>query len=285
MDLTLIKTIPITHILELHGIHPSKTNEQRWLYFSFTRHEKTPSLKVDLKKNLFFDHGSDQGGSVIDIVMLLKGFRVEESIEYLIEFDSTVNYERRNDSFQNDSVEAIQTIDKVIPLTHPALIEYSKSRGIEKNFLVQYCHQIHYTFGEKSFFAIGFKNDKGGYELRNKIFKSCTSPKWFSHLKKGNEKLIIFEGFFDFLSLLTANQKSRNGYDFLILNSVSFMEKIPSEIFTDYSEILLFLDNDAAGQKATNYFLSSLSNVTNCSTLYQPFKDVNEWLMNKPINT
>ncbi|MEY3499903.1 MAG: hypothetical protein RL308_1572 [Bacteroidota bacterium] len=281
MDTSLIKRIPIIQILENHGIQPAKTNSYSWFYYAFARHEKTPSLKVDLKKNLFFDHGSDQGGSVIDIVMLLKGFRVEEAIEYLIEFDSTVNYERRKDSFQNDSVEAVQTIDKVIPLAHPALIEYSKSRGIEKNFLVQYCHQIHYSVGEKSFFAIGFKNDKGGYELRNKIFKSCTSPKWFSHLKKGNEKLIIFEGFFDFLSLLTANQKSRNGYDFLILNSVSFMEKIPPEIFKDYSEILLFLDNDSAGQKATNYFLSSLSNTTDCSSLYAPFNDVNDWLTNK----
>lgn len=281
MDTSLIKRIPIIQILENHGILPARTNSNSWHYYAFTRNEKTPSLKVDLRKNLFIDFGSDAKGSVIDIVMLLKGFRVKEAIEYLEAFDGTTGDEKKYERPASNEEESVLKIELVTKLTHPALLNYSKSRGINNDLLVQYCNQVHYSVGEKSYFAIGFKNDQGGYELRNKLFKNCSTPKWFSHLKNGNEKLIIFEGFLDFLSLLTANQKSRKGHDFLVLNSCLLKEKIPLEILQGYSQIFLFLDNDSKGKETANYFLSSLSNATDCSSLYAPFNDVNDWLTNK----
>jgi 5S rRNA maturation endonuclease (ribonuclease M5) len=138
-----------------------------------------------------------------------------------------------------------------------------------------------YSIGDKRYFSIGFKNDKNGYELRNKFFKNCTSPKWYTYLNNGNDKLIIFEGFFDFLSLLQANQKSRNGYDYLVLNSVTLRKKIPLELLENYAQIFLFLDNDDAGRDASQFFISSLPNVTDCSSLYGTYKDVNEWLVKR----
>jgi hypothetical protein len=40
-----------------------------------------------------------------------------------------------------------------------------------------YCKEIHYHIGEKQYKAIGFKNDKDGWELRNPYWKGGTNPK------------------------------------------------------------------------------------------------------------
>lgn len=280
MDIAKIKRIPIVRVLESHGILPAKTKANRWIYFALSRQEKTPSLNVDLRNNFFKDFGSGEWGSVIDLVMVLKNFDIKEAIEYLKSFDSTNFEEKKNELPEQFVIEPSIIIDKVLPLNHPALLQYAKSRGIEKGLISKYCHQVHYSTGDRSFFAIGFKNEKGGFELRSKMFKGCTS-KWYSILGNGGDNLLIFEGFFDFLSLMTSSQKARRGNDYLVLNSCSMREKVPVELLKKYHQIFLFLDHDQTGKDTANYFLNLLPNVTDCSVLYVQFNDVNDWLMSK----
>lgn len=280
MDIDQIKRIPIIQVLEIHGIKPARTYVNRWTYHAINRTDKDPSMSVDLRKNLFKDFGSDARGSVIDLVMLLKGYRVKEAIEYLVAFDGVNFEEKKNERPEHLLIEPSIVINKVLPLTHPALLQYAKSRGIDNRLISKYCQQVHYSTGDRSYFAIGFQNEKGGFELRSKMFKGCTS-KWYSHIMNGGDNLLVFEGFFNFTALLSVNQKARRGHDYLVLNSTSLKEKFPLEILKEYSQIFLFLDNDATGKKATNYFVSLLQNATDCSSLYEPFNDVNDWLMSK----
>jgi hypothetical protein len=78
----------------------------------------------------------------------------------------------------------------------------------------------------KSYYTIGFKNDAGGYELRNEYFKEGSSPKDITLIENGAKQKTVFEGFFNCLSYQTLQQKSEQPYrDFLILNSVSFLDK------------------------------------------------------------
>ena len=39
------------------------------------------------------------------------------------------------------------------------------------------CREVHYAVGERRFFAIGFRNDAGGWELRSPQFKGSSAPK------------------------------------------------------------------------------------------------------------
>lgn len=280
MDINKLKEIPIVRVLELHGVLPAQTKANRWIYFALSRQEKTPSLNVYLRNNQFKDYGSGESGSVIDLVMLLKTFGLKEAIEYLKSFDSTNFEKKKNERPEHLFIEPSIVIEKVLPLSHPALIQYAKSRGIEYSLISKYCQQVHYSTGDRSFFAIGFKNEKGGFELRSKMFKGCTS-KWYTLLRNGGDNLLIFEGFFDFLSLITSSQKARRGNDYLVLNSCSLTEKVPVELLKKYNHIFLFLDNDQTGKDTANYFLNLLPNVTDCSALYAQYNDVNDWLMNK----
>jgi len=78
----------------------------------------------------------------------------------------------------------------------------------------------------KNYYAIGFKNNVGGYELRNEKFKASSSPKDISLIEDNTEKLTVFEGFFNFLSYLAIHHKQEQPVtNFLVLNSTSFFER------------------------------------------------------------
>jgi hypothetical protein len=90
----------------------------------------------------------------------------------------------------------------------------------------QYCNEVLFRYSDKEYFAIGFKNNSGGYELRNPFFKGSSSPKDSTTFENGAQEIAVFEGFFDFLSFLSIMQNATaiTG-NFLVLNSVSFFEK------------------------------------------------------------
>jgi hypothetical protein len=45
------------------------------------------------------------------------------------------------------------------------------------------------------------KSEPGGWEPRNRYYKSSSSLKDITHIKNGNKKLIVTEGIFDLLSI------------------------------------------------------------------------------------
>ena len=58
----------------------------------------------------------------------------------------------------------------------------------------------------KRYFAVGFPNMAGGYEVRSRYFKGCIPPKAVSLVKANDipaDECLVFEGFMDFLSAVT----------------------------------------------------------------------------------
>ena len=109
-----------------------------------------------------------------------------------------------------------------MPLRYVALTGYLAERGIPFNVASQYCSQLDYFVHKKKYFAIGFKNVAGGYEIRNRLFKGCVPPKDVSLIKVNgtpSEDCNVFEGFMDFLSAVTLG--IGKGNDHLVLNSVA----------------------------------------------------------------
>ena len=46
-----------------------------------------------------------------------------------------------------------------------------------------------------------------------------------------------------------------------------------------YDAVLLFLDRDASGQKATSFLKANLNKCYDLSDWYAPFKDINDYLV------
>lgn len=159
------------------------------------------------------------------------------------------------------------------------MLTYLQSRCIAPAVASEHCREVHYTVGGKSYFAVGFPNDAGGWELRNARFKGCISPKHVTTLDNGNGTVLVFEGFMDFLSYLTLKKTPCPAADCAVLNSVvNLPEALP--FLQRHRTIRAFLDNDEAGHSATERIVHSCtgSDVVDQSCFYRQNKDLNDFL-------
>ncbi|EPE9900235.1 putative excision protein of mobilizable transposon TraP [Flavobacterium psychrophilum] len=274
MNTAKARDILIEKVLQNLGCEPTKSNKNENWYLSPFRLEKSASFKVNRKLNRFFDHGEQIGGNVIDFVIKKFGFNVSEALDYLKKFDDFSSFQKQNFETSEEKNE-IDHIEKTIPVQHPALIQYLKSRGITNYEKISNLKEIHYSIKDKKYFALGFRNDSGGFEVRSKYAKICLGKKDISHVKNKQETLKIFEGFFDALSFFQ-KQKNYESSDYLILNSAALLNKNLS-ILKDYKAIELYLDNDSAGDKYTNVVIENFENAVDCRAIFKGFKDYNEW--------
>jgi hypothetical protein len=278
MNLTEAKRVYIVDYLESKGYQPKKLYPGAAWFISPFREETEPSFKVHLKKNIWFDFGIGEGGNLIDLMKRLEGCNAKEALKKLPQYSFSFDPNRYRNAGEPGKIE----IKEIRPLESDALIQYIDSRSISLEFARKYLKECTYSIYGRQFFALAFRNDKGGYELRSKFFKGSNSPKYITTFKGKGDVINIFEGFFDFLSCCTHyNQVPANNC--IILNSLSFLPKILLSL--KVRTIHLFLDNDPAGRNAVK-MISKMSNsiIDYASIIYPDSKDFNEFLMNTNSN-
>ena len=142
--------------------------------------------------------------------------------------------------------------------------------------------EIHYELKGRKYFGIGFQNNSGGFEIRNQHSKICLGKKDVTLIinnKKSKSEIVVFEGFFDYLTYRNLEKSENSNCDFLILNSTTMLFKVKEKLI-DYEKISLFLDNDKNGKSVKSKIKSQYKNVEDCSLIYHNFKDLNEWFCN-----
>lgn len=281
MTISDIHKISIKQYLAENNIHPHKDREHYGMYHSLFRNETDASFKVDYSKNLWFDFGSGEGGSLIDLVMKLENCSLYEAISRLEK--KYANFPDGFSSFHRVNVteqkQASNAVLKVLPLTSTALIDYLNERHINIDIAREHCKEIYYSVGDKRYFAIGFENNSGGYELRNKYFKGCTS-KDITTVNKGADSCCVFEGFLDYLSFLTVKNNQSFPSDIIVLNSVANLSKA-LDFIASHKDVFAYLDNDVAGRQATQTLKSACENLSDQSENYRRHKDLNEFLCSR----
>jgi hypothetical protein len=289
MILPEIKKISIREYLNNMGIHPAKNYGYYGLYHCPYRKDRNASFKVDYNKNIWYDFGTSEGGSIIDLVMKLNNCLLKEAIAEINQYVSTTVRQVNPFSFHGNTVfnekknEIPTTIQNIVPITHPKLIAWVQERKIDLDLANNYCREIHYQSNGRNYFSIGFRNDSGGYELSSPPnFKSCISPKDITTIRRASDTCLVFEGFWDFLSYLTLQKIDKSKHDILILNSVANVQKAMDFLKT-HRDIYTYLDNDEAGRKATELIKSNCISVNNRSERYAGFKDLNDYLHQKPM--
>lgn len=269
-----IKRLPIRTYLAGRGLYPTKDNPRYGLYLSPLREERTPSFKVDYAQNLWYDFGLGEGGSIIDLVMRLERCDFTQALRFLGSGERTPIAAPVPSSVL-PTVPVLRLLSD-IPLRHPALVGYLSSRGIDPDMAFGYCREVHYAIKGREYFAVGFRNDAGGWELRSERFKGSVSPKHITTINNRSDAVVAFEGFMDFLSYLSMEKQLQT--DVAVLNSVVNLPKaIP---FLDrHTTIHTFFDNDEAGCRATVDLkrLCPNSSVIDRSHLYREHKDLNEY--------
>ena len=165
-------------------------------------------------------------------------------------------------------------------LWHPALVGYLTSRGIVPSVAAAFCREVRYEVNGRAFFAIGFRNDAGGWELRSARFKGGSSPKHITTIDNRSDTVIAFEGFMDFLAYLSLKYPERLRIDATVLNSVVNLSKAVPYLL-QHPMIHAFFDNDEAGRKTTSDLirLCPRSEVIDQRHFYSGHKDVNDYLI------
>lgn len=283
MNIKKIKQIKLQDFLASMGCKPVKQYGVNLMYLSPLRTEKHASFKVNTEINQWYDFGIGRGGNIIALAELLYN---SSDVSYLIH-----QIERNAPSSVSGSLPTVKPITpqnsfehlQVLPITHPALIKYLEERCIDIETARTVCKELHFDTRGKHYFGIGCPNIAGGYEIRNPFFKGCIAPKDISHFYAEEPKKVcfVFEGFMDFLSFMTLRRKENDRLkwqDYLVLNSVTNIHKAAKRL-SRYDSVQCFLDNDEAGRNAYLQLSKELGkSVADASTLYNGFKDLNEYL-------
>ena len=279
MQLHDIKQVSIVDYLARAGYKPKLTKGVNYWYCSPLRSELTPSFKVNAERNQWYDFGTGDHGDIIDLVCALQHCSTAEAIRSLSRLKGTLSAE----SFSFGGTTTLRSqapsmeLISVQAVKHPKLLLYLTERGLQRSDVSPVLSEIYYKVSGKCFFALGFPNDAGGWELRNPYFKGCFAPKAITTIKgTDSHKLQLFEGFMDFLSWRKLHPEEQA--DSIMLNSLTLLPKLIPTLHP-YPIIESLLDNDEAGDRATKQLFGAGLPVKDMRAWYAPYKDINEYLI------
>ena len=252
-----------------------KTSKEVWFFY---QNENTASFKIDIRINKWYNFSIGKGGNTLDMVIHILNCNVFKALQFLNDDSVNLSFHKPlNDVFLKGKEYEIIKLKKI---EHKALINYLSLRKINISLAQEYCFEIDYKFNSNIFFAIAFKNNSNGFEIRNKFFKGCLGKKEITLINNNYNVVSLFESWSDFLSYLTL-KKNPPEENYIILNSTS-MAKNVLPLLTHYSKVKIFLDNDEAGNRATKLIIKNIKNeVIDNRVHYWDCKDLNEFLIKK----
>ncbi len=289
MNINDVKQIKIADYLQSLGYELIKQQGRSLWYKSPLRDEKDPSFKVNIELNKWYDFGLGKGGNIIALAEELYN---SNNVSYLLDCISRQMPHIRPVSVsfgeQPTHLPMFQSL-QIGALQSPPLLSYLQERGIDIELAKRECRELRYIHNGKEYFAIGFPNLSGGFEVRNRYFKGCVAPKDISHIKPNREQLqecYLFEGFMDYLSFLTLQVRkniSSTRQDYMVLNSVTNLSKAETLLST-YNKVGSFLDNDQAGRTAFQTLQGKLKErLKDMSVHYGNYKDLNDYLCDRNL--
>jgi hypothetical protein len=288
-----LKATPLADVLSKCGARFAYARAAYSMYYAPYRDDHHPSLRVDVQKNVWYDFGTGEGGDVIDLVKKINNTDFAGAVQALgaAQFNVRAQLPESQPISPVASASGI-TIFHVQNLQNRALLNYIEERHVSLDIARQHCKELYYMAGPESkrFFGIGFRNDRGGWEIRNKYCKQATS-KDVTTIRGDDSYCCVFEGFMDYLSYLTLQSvvqpspaNTHTQHSCIVLNSLVNLDKaVP--FLQQHTHVHAYLDNDEAGRNATQRLCSILPNavVYDYAHTYSKNKDYNEFLMSQPM--
>lgn len=297
MDIAHANTIPIAEILTKLGRQPQNANNHKYRYLSPLRSEKTASFHLNTKTNRWHDFGEGIGGDTVNFVRAyLKATKEEYTTADALRWIRNM----AGGAYQiapiipeaNLKDEPSLVLKTRKPIHHQGLIQYLAKRCIPLELARKHLSEVRVCNQNtrKSFFALGFPNEEGGFELRNPFFKGSLGCKAISFIRGTEPKpngIHLFEGFMDYLSAIAQLQGKGFRNDTIVLNSVACLRQaIPYIQNYGYHFAYTWMDHDTTGVKATaalSDFIKTQDDLTHTpmNKIYAPHKDVNAWHMHQ----
>lgn len=194
MDIEMIRGIPIEEFLSHLGHEPVRRHGDECWYLSPYREERTPSFHVNTRKGVWHDFGTGHGGDIFTLAGELSGsdgFMAQARFiagVYGGTIPEYVGQKREKESVRTEMRKEPSRFEEVVcgPLRCNALLGYLKGRGIPAEIARAECEEVRFRLYGKRYFAVGFRNMGGGYELRTRFMKWCLPPKDISLIRNGS---------------------------------------------------------------------------------------------------
>ena len=282
MTIDQAKQIDIRRFLEICGARCSQSNYKESWYFAPDRDERTASLHVFGNGSRWHDFGMGVGGDIVDLTKHLFNLSsTHDALEKIAEMapgSSDIILPRKEKINSEAKGQSQSRIISVGDLS-TSLLMYSRSRGIHDEVIMRICKRVNFTTKKgKPLYAIGFRNDNGGWELRNSFYKGCIGHKSItSHIDLAYAPIVVFEGFFDYMSCIELGWISPACHNAIILNSTSLVDTAIPFLFS--RQVILCLDSDSAGRSAAEKIKGKCEVVDDWSNRYPRCKDLNEFLI------
>lgn len=322
------RKIPITEYLDRIGAKVARTqrgtNGLEHVYHSPNRDDRKPSLCVNAEKNIWSDVPEGVGGRLIELVCHINGLRnddvsralsildgvfplmkqssnkVEDIISAPYQYSKNVSIKANTSAFSKTSkkgatglkkkTSSIQIQQVKLLFSFPLKDYLAKTRKINLDIASRYIKEVHCQIKatNKTFYAIGFPSGST-YALRNKNFKGFAGTGAnISIFDYQTSNVLVFEGFIDFLSYLTAKDINEPPYTTVVLNSSAMIGRLINYVQSQshVSSVDYFRDRDELEGKNTG--LKTLSDlkkqlptikIHDKSEAYSDYKDLNDWLV------
>ncbi len=274
------------------GHFPTAEKAGKTIYRSpFNAEEKTPSFFVFPNRQgewkNFKDYSSGLGGDVHKFVMEYFNLTFPQAKEKITELTGIEPTAKPNTFSFNQAQKKVTPSYKIISTQKITakrnLLLYLNKRGISDTTIKKvHLSAICYEVKGREYYAIGFKNNSDGYEIRNAYFKGNLLNKDLTTISIGATGVKVFEGFIDYLSYLQMYPTTPRS-DYIVLNSVSLLDKALERLRVGYDLIELYLDNDKAGDNAVDKIKKEVGStkVIDKRSYYKEHKDLNEFLLNR----
>lgn len=226
--------VPLCALLNHLGHKPAKINGNEHHYFNVLKNAETKStFVVNDQLNIWYDRLTKKSGNVIDFGVAywpdLNSEQVTEKISQIFQISKqptkiqTTNGRRKRLAVKIPfyHIEEIKPVGCNIEIT--AFLQSQGLWEISIGHLKEvYYHVVDEKRRRKDFFAAGWQNENGGWEVRGKNFSGCLGHKGMTFIPGNESSLILFENYIDYLSWKYANKLP--GPSILILNSPEFLE-------------------------------------------------------------
>ena len=262
----------------------------RVYFYSPFRSETMPSFTVSRRTNRYKDWGIDttdksSGGDIINLVMSLENVDFKTACNHLMGDYQREDAPKFEPLREKEELPGIMVMDERT-IEDKSLVSYIQHRGIDIDLCRIYCTEVDVRFPyskkdpDELYTVIGFKNDSGGYEVRNSWMKRSTRPKHIRTIK-GNltNEWCVFEGFFDYLSALMYFGVEQMRTTSVVLNTTAFLGNL-YPFMAENKMNWMYLDTDGTGRKKIGEMKEFGIAHTDCSYLYEGYKDFNEMWVN-----
>lgn len=284
-------TVSIVDLLSRLGYEPVKIHGQESKYLSMLHTETQPSFYVKDQLGVWYDQGLGKGGTIIDFGLAYWKLPFQETLEKIVQVCGTnlplVNYDRQESARKRSAVKIPHyEVEDIKPLgNNPQITDYLNYRGIWQA-AQGHLKEVYYFVEDqkkqrKYFFAAGWQNELGSWEVRNKYFKGCLGHKAISFIPGDQNRLAVFEGYINYLSWLTDNPGADDSV--LVLNSIALLNAAARKA-QQYSNIAVYFDRDQTGHNATLEFVKAVPQARDLSSLYEGHNDYNDKLRSELHN-